>query len=226
GVPREPLILNQFGASLGGKIIRDRAFFFFNYEQRIDASGVAQARSVPSESMKQGVLRFKTTDGAVQTLLPAEIKQVDPLGLGVSPGFLQILNSYPVGNDPTFGQDGGLNFSGLRFNAPSQRNDRAYVGRLDFKLDSAGNHNLSVRGTLGNNWHDQILAQFPGQSPASRLFDNSKGIAAQYTAVLSPNLVNAFIFGFTRLGLQFSGVPGTGIIMSALDSPLNYSARA
>ena len=39
GVPRQPLVRNQFGASAGGEIIRDRLFYFFNYEERTDASG-------------------------------------------------------------------------------------------------------------------------------------------------------------------------------------------
>src|SRR6202158_3731198 len=34
GVPRHPLVRNQFGGSVGGKIISDRVFFFFNYETR------------------------------------------------------------------------------------------------------------------------------------------------------------------------------------------------
>src|SRR5205085_2090855 len=37
GVPRQPLVRNQFGASIGGKIVPDRAFYFFNYEQREEA---------------------------------------------------------------------------------------------------------------------------------------------------------------------------------------------
>jgi hypothetical protein len=52
GVSRQPLVRNQFGASTGGRIVKDRAFFFFNYEQRQDASGVAQVRAVPSDSLR------------------------------------------------------------------------------------------------------------------------------------------------------------------------------
>ena len=58
GVPRQPLVRNQFGASAGGKIVRDRAFYFFNYEQREDASGVAQVRAVPSDSLRQGIFKY------------------------------------------------------------------------------------------------------------------------------------------------------------------------
>src|SRR6185369_7661953 len=147
GVSREPLVRNQFGASAGGKIKRDRVFYFFNYEQRTDASGVAQSRMIPSDSLRQGFLKFQLADGSTQTLTPAEVKLVDPLNLGVNSAMQKVLNQYPSGNDPAFGQDGGLNFSGFRFNAPSHRNDRAIVGKLDFHLDAAGKHSLSLRGT-------------------------------------------------------------------------------
>ena len=225
GVPREPLVRNQFGASAGGKIVRDRAFYFFNYEQRTDASGVATARAVPSNTMRQGILSFRLADGSTQSLTPAEIQQVDPLHQGVNTAMLKVLNSYPAGNDPTFGEDGGLNFSGFRFNAPSHRNDRAIVGKVDYHIDTAGKHTVSIRGTLADNTDDQILAQFPGQPPASTLRDNSKGISAQYTAIVRPNLINVFNFGYTRFGQAFSGVTGPALFQTALDPLQNPYAR-
>src|SRR6516165_4235574 len=117
GVPRQPLNRNQFGASAGGPMKKDRAFFFANYEQRIDSSGVSQARQIPSDSLRQGVLKFQLMDGSIQTLTPAEVKAVDPLNVGVNSSMQAVLDQYPAGNAPAFGQDGGLNFSGFRFNA-------------------------------------------------------------------------------------------------------------
>ena len=226
GVPREPLIRNQFGASAGGKIIRDRLFYFFNYEERTDASGVSQARMVPSDTLRQGILKFQLADGSVQTLTPANIQQIDPLHQGVNQAALKVLNLYPAGNDASYGQDGGLNFSGYRFNAPSHRNDRAIVGKIDYHIDSAAKHTLSIRGTLADNTDDEILAQFPGQAPSSTLRDTSKGISAQYTALLKPNLVNVFNLGFTRMNQGLSGVGGPVLFMNPLDSLQNSSARA
>ena len=225
GVPREPLVRNQFGASAGGKIKRDRLFYFFNYEQRTDASGVATARAVPSDTMRQGILSFRLADGSTQSLSPAEIRLVDPLHQGVDANMLKVLNAYPAGNDPTFGEDGGLNFSGFRFNAPSHRDDRAIVGKIDYHIDGAGKHTLSVRGTLADNTDDQILAQFPGQTPASTLRDNSKGVSAQYTAILKPNVVNVLNLGYTRFGQAFSGVTGPALFQTALDPLQNPYAR-
>src|ERR1700678_3025205 len=169
GVPITPLNRNQFGASLGGRIKKDRIFYFLNYERRIDASDASVVRQVPSENLKQGILTFQDTNLNTYTLTPAEIKQIDPLGIGNSQAYLNILKQYPVGNDPGYGADGGLNFTGFRFNAPDALDNRAYVGKMDFILDSAAKHTLSVRGTLSNSNQDQsnALAQFPGQAPAS-----------------------------------------------------------
>ena len=226
GVPVQPLNRNQFGGSLGGPIVTDRAFYFFNYEQRIDASGVSQSRSVPSDSLRRGLLKFQLADGSEQTLTAAEVGQVDPLQLGVNTSMLNVLKQYPSGNDDAFGQDGGLNFSGFRFNAPSRRNDKAIVGKLDFRLDGKGMHTLSVRGTAAHNVDDVLLAQFPGQAPASTLRDKSKGFAAQYTAILTPKIVNQASFGYTRFAQSMSGVAGAVLFMNPLDSLQNFNARA
>ena len=153
GVPVQQLVRNQFGASIGGPIKKDRLFYFVNWEQRIDASSVAQVRAVPSESLKQGILQVQLTDGSVQTIEPSELPQIDPLGIGLNTPYQKILNQYPVGNDPAFGQDGGLNFSGYRFNAPDRLNEMAWVAKLDYRLDDAGKHTLSLRGTLGRQHH-------------------------------------------------------------------------
>src|SRR4029077_20776782 len=103
GVDRQPLVRNQFGASLGGPIRKSRAFYFLNYERRLDASGVSQVRYVPAESMKAGILKVQTTDGSVFTLTPEEIRQIDPLHLGVNQPLLKFLQQYPAGNDPNVG---------------------------------------------------------------------------------------------------------------------------
>jgi hypothetical protein len=240
GVPRQPLVRNQFGGSAGGKIVHDRAFYFFNYEQRQDGSGVAQVRAVPSDTLRQGIFKYTMCNNPsglngicdpakdaifVQTLSASDLKAVDPLNQGVNASILPVLDQYPHGNAPSFGEDGGLNFSGYRFNAPSHRSDHAIVGKIDVHLDKAAKHTLSVRGTLADNTDDQILAQLPGQSPASTLRDNSKGFSAQYTAVLKANLINVLNVSYTRFGQALSGVTGPLLFQTSLDPLQNPYAR-
>jgi len=223
-VPRQPLVRNQFGASVGGKIIPNRIFYFVNYEQRQDASGVSQVRAVPSDPLRAGTFVF-SSGGVPHTLSSQDIANIDPLHLGPDADILTVLNQYPGGNSPSYGEDGGLNFSGYRFNAPFHRSDHAIVGKVDIHLDNAAKHTLSLRSTFAHNTDDEVPAQFPGQLPSSTLRDNSKGFAAQYTAVLSQSVINVVNFGYTRFGQSFSGQSGPLLFQTSLDPLLNPYAR-
>lgn len=223
GLKRENLIRNLYGASGGGRIIRDRAFFFVNWEERKDRSATAQSRTVPSESLKQGIMKFRVNNGTVAELSPAQVRQADPLGIGASQTMLSYLKQFPAGNDDAAGPDRGLNFSLFRFNAPLTRNDRAFVSKMDFNLDKAAKHTLMLRGTLADNARDQVLAQFPGQDAAAKNLDNSRGLAARYTAVLSPSLINVFSYGYTRLGIEQSGISGPSLTFASLATTQNFT---
>lgn len=223
GVPRENLIRNQYGASLGGRIIRDRAFFFVNWEDRKDRSATAVSRNVPTETLKQGIIQFRMNNGTIGQLTPAQIRNIDPLGIGVNQTMLDLLKQYPAANDPQGGSDRGLNFAAFRFNAPLQRDDRAYVAKMDFNLDKEARHTLMLRGTLADNSRDEILAQFPGQEAAAKILDNSRGLAARYTAVISPSIVNVFSYGYTRLNIAQSGTQGPALSFGGIDSLQNFT---
>ncbi len=225
GVPRAALVRNQFGVSLGGPLIKDRLFLFGNWERRIDASSQPETATVPSQALRAGNLTVKLADGSTQVLGPADVTAMDPLHLGYNPAMRQYLNAFPVGNDPALSLDNGLNFTGLRFNTPLDLDQSAYVAKLDFNIDKNRKHTLSVRGTLNDGKTDVVGAQFPGQSATQQLLDNSKGISANYTWVMRPNMVNTLTFGLTRLGLNNSGTEGTALTFTGVSSVQNYNYR-
>jgi len=210
GVARAALVRNQYGFSLGGPIIKNKLFFFYNWEARKDRSASAQNRTVPSDTFKQGNIQVLLKNGTVVNLTPADIVAIDPLHIGESSYIKSYMNLYPSGNNPLTATDKGLNFNTLTFNAPQHLDNHAQVGKLDYNLDPQGKHTFSLRGTLNGASQDGSstgtnLAQFPGQAAAQKTLDNSRGLAGRYTAILAPHLVNVFNYGYTRLGNANTG---------------------
>ncbi|MEO8724807.1 MAG: carboxypeptidase-like regulatory domain-containing protein, partial [Acidobacteriaceae bacterium] len=210
GVPRAKLNRNLFGGTLGGPVKKDRLFFFVNYEGRQDRSESSQIRVVPNATFRQGAFNYLTKSGAIATLSPAQIVQLDPLHKGADPAILQLFQSFPLPNDTTVGDN--LNTGGYRFNAstPSHLND--YIARLDYKIDSAGKHTLFWRGSLQDDHIFNGAPEFPGDPASSAYLDHSKGFAVGYTALLRPNLVSTFHYGLTREGIGITGDQTAGAI--------------
>lgn len=215
GQPNKPdsLIRNIFGASLGGPIRKDRLFFFANYEGTRVREQQSTVRTIPTPSLCQGDIRYLNGTGGVTTLTPADIKNLDPLKLGINSAVLDLTNhtgyfdktfcngKYAT-NDASVGD--GLNYAGYRFRAPVSLNNNAFIAKLDYHLTANGNHTLFWRGALQN--LDSPQAPFlPGTAPETTLSDHSKGFVVGYTAVLSSTKVNSLHWGFTR---QSTGIVG------------------
>lgn len=220
GVARPALLINLFGASVGGPIRRNKAFFFVNYEGRRDASAASINRNVPTETLKQGIVTFRDTAGNLTSLGPAQIKsQVDPLGVGVSQAALDVLKRYPVGNNPSYGNADGMNFIGYTFNAPLHSKQDTYIAKFDYKLDNDGKEAIFWRGNLQND-HSAGPPQFPGQPANYADLSNNKGMATGLTSVVKPNMVNTFRYGLTRQGGERTGILSSNYVTFRYIDPI------
>ena len=115
---------NRFGGTLGGYIPglpeKAKTFFFVNYEGRRDLNTATVNRIVPTDTMKQGILRFRDAAGNIISYNLATSSQCgatgnsvcDPRQIGLNPLINQMWSKYePEGNNSSLGD--GLNTSGF-----------------------------------------------------------------------------------------------------------------
>ncbi len=197
-VEEPPFIRNQFGGSIGGPVIKDKTFWFFNYEGNRFRSNAVSTSVVPTEAFKTGVFNFVDSAGNV---FPIDLNPGSPnnlFNLSADPVMQQLLGTLPEPNAEDFG-DGRGNF---RFVQKSATRSDNYTIKVDHNFNSR--HTLSGRYAY-NLFEDPnpfFLEEFPGIGGVST--DNrSHNLTLAYTATLTPTLVNEFRWGGNRIEAPF-----------------------
>ncbi|MGH9356638.1 MAG: carboxypeptidase regulatory-like domain-containing protein, partial [Terriglobia bacterium] len=196
-VPRQHLIHNQFGGSAGGPILRNRAFFFFDFNDSRVVAGSVVTRTVPSPSLRQGSIRYCTASPCAnnnKTLTMAEVNAFDPAGIGVDQNWLNFINKRFPSPNQTGGGD-GLNSLGYIFNAPNNDNETNYVSRIDYRI----NPSMNLWGRFTITREDAVYApnEFPGDPVTSPFTDRSYAFVIGHDWVMGSNKTNRLFLGET-----------------------------
>jgi len=219
-VPRPNLIRNQFGATVGGPAVKDKLFFFFNYQGRRDHTGDSVSRIVPLDSYRAGNVsyinngagctpfsRVNTQPACITTLTPAQIVAdgFDPQNLGTNAALFSFIDQrYPHANDLTLGD--GVNTGGFRFNAPAGLTENDYVGRVDYNLTSKmkvfGRFSI-LRELVPDDVNFSAPEEFPGDPTTHEITDRSWAFVLGHNWTISENKINQFYYGETRSKLGF-----------------------
>ena len=189
--------LNQIGGSIGGPVIKNRTFFFSNYERRRQDKALLKATSVPSDLMRQGNFTGRNVIYDPATLDPATgVRQPFPSNTipanRISSVAAQVLELLPRAN-----QAGALNYLGQPL---STDNVDTVLERVDHQFSER--HSLAVRYAYYNNLRFGPYQRFnntdiPGFGDTFTSRDHIAMVAWQM--VPSSNKVNELKFGFTSL---------------------------
>ena len=177
GQPRLALVRNQFGGNVGGAAIKDKLFFFFEYDGRRDASAESELQFVPFPHVQKGEIAYINNSGGgtcptssrltsadvstpcVTIASAAAVTALDPCSTAScagAPGFVSagpapVLLGLFKNRYPApndYTVGDGLNIAGLRFNAPAPLTENGYFTRVDYNLNS--NNKIFGRFNLRN----------------------------------------------------------------------------
>jgi carboxypeptidase family protein/TonB-dependent receptor-like protein len=169
-----PFRQNQFGASFGGRLIKDRIFFFANYEGFRQRQGVTSIATVPDLIARKG-------------LLPNAAGVLTPVTL--SPAVVPYLNLYPLPNGRNLGGGAAEFISDISTAAT----ENYAMERMDFRLSD--NDSFYWRYVF-----DPSEGFLPRPIPTWR--DTSTGtnhfVVLSETHLFSPAMLNEFRFAFNR----------------------------
>ena len=214
-LPKSPIGLEQFGASLGGAIKKDKMFYFVNYEGQRYSVGdtlftnppvtVACGATLPgcaltapntSASLVDACNDLKTKATPISPL-SAHIAGLDTTTCAIAPA-----NYTPGASESLFPASNGSDSRGLILGLVSTSAQDNGVAKVDYHIND--HHSLSgmyFRGVGGGSWHDGAWeVGIPGSAKApfiSDLWGYIQAGSGAWTWTPNSTLVNEFRVGYS-----------------------------
>jgi hypothetical protein len=191
---------NQFGGAIGGPLVKNRTFFFADYEGIRQSKGIANLNFVPSPAARNGNIHDTTTG--------------QPRTVTVDPAVQKYLALYPV---PTL-CDPGADVCKSVFNGQQVVNENFVTTRIDHKFSEKD----SLFGTY-------LYDKTPYSSPDSfgnvglNTLSSRQIVAVEETHSFTQTFVNAVRFGYNHENVN-NDSSVTAINKAAADTSLGAFA--
>jgi hypothetical protein len=194
---------NQFGGTLGGYIVRNKLFWFGDYQGTRIRNPQTLISSVPTEAARNG--DFSGESEIIydpQTGLPFPGNKIpsdrfDPIAFNN-------MALYPLPNQP-----------GLRNNFKISPSEQDHIDQGDGRLDYVLSQSSQVFARYSMSGRTDVMpTPLPGLangggSSSGNGFEDAKGAALGYTHTFTPSTVNEFRLGFNYVHIR-RGIPPGG----------------
>src|SRR5882724_10421986 len=237
GRARTPSRVNQFGGAVGGTVVKDKLFYFFNYEGYRERTSSLETITSPTAAQRAGDFSgLKTSAGALIQIFDPTTTVPDPASAGnfirtpfannvipasrINPVGANILKYYPQPNLP------GLSANAF-LTSPTPIGKDYYSGRIDYNLSP-------TRRLAGRFTKDDLTWQF------ANFFNNIADVDGRailipresaylsYTDAIRPSLLFDGRIGFNHQTEAYN-TPSQGFDITQLGMPaslLNQSQSA
>jgi hypothetical protein len=173
-----PLHRNEFGAELGGPIVRNKAFFEGEYAGLRETEGEPTIMAVPTADERTGLVTINSNQYQVPLNSVAQT----------------ILNAYPMPNQPNGVY--GANTYNIDYSVPSSMN------QFSVRIDDT----ISPKDTLfgrasyinNNNFDNTPTAAIENPKFSDYIFNLPRSYAVGETHIFTPNLVSVALLGLNR----------------------------
>ena len=190
GIPKSILRLNQFGGSFGGRIIKDKLFFFGSYEGYRVRAGVNSVELAPYLSL-----------GNAGSVIPTAS---NPQGLPdgstqVAANVRPYIAGFRSPSAVAVGYSGTPGLEIVQLQATEKTNEDAFFGRVDYKINPY--HNLYAR-YFRDKGTDVTPEGVSGRQ--TRISAIPQNAVIGYTGIFG-SLINEFRLGYNAAKTQING---------------------
>jgi hypothetical protein len=217
GIGKSQLQQNIYGGGIGGPVIKNKTFFFFEYQGLRARSSAGTTRTVYTATARQGILRYvkggrNLPAGAPGASVDANgnplpglsigtynVAQNDPKQAGLDPTIAAEVKNEPLPNNFAIGD--GLNTAGYVFSAQASERQHDQTIKIDQVIGSRNTVFGRVAWGSDNSLCDVVNTGqpvFPGGPCLVNTLRNPRNFAINWRYTPTASMTNEFVIGQNR----------------------------